>query len=197
MSNFLAIDTSSKHLTVYARRGDSEVLRHLDDCAMRHSEVLMDEIDRALSEAELTPAGCDYFAVVTGPGSFTGIRIGIATAKGFALATGKPLHGVTAFELIAYNVDESSFCAVIDAGRGFYYACDFISGQRGEPRYTDSEGLGSLPLYGFEELSLDGYKRVDIAKGLKIAADNLAGKPAGKVGALYIRKSQAEENLKL
>lgn len=196
MSNFLAIDTSSKHLTVYARKGDRQVMRHKGDCAMRHSEVLMDEIDLALDEAGLTPAECDYFVVVTGPGSFTGIRIGIATAKGFSLATGRPLHGVTAFDLIAYNVQDSNFCAVVDAGRGRYYACDYAGGEAGVPRYTDSDGLGA-PRYGFEDLPLESYTKVDIAAGLKGIADGISGGPCGKVEALYVRKSQAEENLKL
>lgn len=194
MSNFLAIDTSSKHLTVYVRKGEKTALRHLADCAMRHSEVLMDEIDTALSEISLKPSECDYFVVVNGPGSFTGIRIGISTAKGFALATGKPLYGVTAFDLIAYNV-EGGFCAVIDAGRGYFYACDFKDGECSAPRYTDIKGLTS-PLYGFEDLPLEGYTKVDVSKGLQIAAERCEKRQASAVEALYIRKSQAEENLK-
>ena len=100
MSNFLAIDTSSRYLTVLAQKGDRQVLRHLSECAMKHSQILMDEIDAALSEAELKPEECDFFAAVTGPGSFTGIRIGIATVKGFAF--GVPIkftHCQTSFSL--------------------------------------------------------------------------------------------------
>ena len=50
MSNFLAIDTSSRYLTVLAQKGDKRVLRHGTDCAMRHSVILMDEVQKALEE---------------------------------------------------------------------------------------------------------------------------------------------------
>ena len=92
MSNYLALDTSSRYLTVLAVKGEKKVLRHSADCAMQHSVRLMGEVEAALEEAGLTPAECDFFAAVTGPGSFTGIRIGIATAKGFSKGAEKPLE---------------------------------------------------------------------------------------------------------
>ncbi len=196
MNKFLAIDTSSRHLTVYLRDGERRFLHNLADCAMRHSEVLMDEIDRTFGEAGLTPRDLDGFIVVTGPGSFTGIRIGIATAKGFSVATNKPLFGVTAFDAVAYNVEKADFCVVIDAGRGQYYVCEYSGGVAGEPRYTDGGGLSELPRYGFEELPVAGYHRLDIAECFAHAADGLEFGPQQRVQALYVRKSQAEENLK-
>lgn len=60
MSNFIAIDTSSRYLTVVAQKGKGFVLRHLPECAMQHSVILMDEIDKALDELSLTPAECDF-----------------------------------------------------------------------------------------------------------------------------------------
>lgn len=196
MSNILAIDSSSRHLTVYAKKGERETLKFIPDCAMRHSEVLMDVIDGALNEIELTPAECDDFLVVTGPGSFTGIRIGISAAKGFASATGKRLLGVTAFELIAYNASKSNFCAVIDAGRGKFYIAECKDGVFCEPKYFGAESFSGQPVFGYEELEIENYTRVDIALSLKKAAldlDNLKG----AAEALYVRKSQAEENLKI
>ncbi|MGN0822516.1 MAG: tRNA (adenosine(37)-N6)-threonylcarbamoyltransferase complex dimerization subunit type 1 TsaB, partial [Candidatus Gallimonas sp.] len=88
--NFLAIDTSGKHLTVLAQKGEKTVSLFERDCALRHSVLVMDKIDEALSRADLRPAECDFFAAVVGPGSFTGIRIGISTVKGLCLACGKP-----------------------------------------------------------------------------------------------------------
>ena len=139
MSNFLAIDTSSRYLTVLAQKGKKQVLRHMSECAMKHSQILMDEIDAALSEAELKPEECDFFAAVTGPGSFTGIRIGIATVKGFALATDKPLLAVTAFDLIAYNVADENFCVVIDAGRNSYYVGTYLGGAKSYDYLTEEQ----------------------------------------------------------
>ena len=90
MKNFLAIDTSSKYMTVLAAKDGKTFVSYVPDCAMRHSMLLMGEIDKVLSEAELSLNDCDFFSAVVGAGSFTGIRIGISTIKGFCLAAGKP-----------------------------------------------------------------------------------------------------------
>ena len=66
-----------------------------------HSERLLPAIERLLHDAGVTLRDMDAIAVVTGPGSFTGIRIGVATAKGFAYALQKRLIGVTALEAFA------------------------------------------------------------------------------------------------
>ena len=194
MSNFLAIDTSSRYLTVLAQKGDKQVLRHMSECAMKHSQILMDEIDAALTEAKLKPAECDFFAAVTGPGSFTGIRIGIATVKGFALATGKPLLGVTAFDLIAYNVADENFCVVIDAGRNHYYVCSYQGGAKSYC-YLSEEEVKNLKnkLYGFEELPFENYFKLDIKNCLHPAICLNERNLSKNIEALYVRKSQAEE----
>lgn len=196
MSNFLAIDTSSKYLTVLAQKGKNKALRHLPECAMQHSVILMGEIERALDELRLTPAGCDFFAAVTGPGSFTGIRIGIAAVKGFALAAGKPVRGVTAFDLIAYNVNSKKFLAVIDAAHSHYYACGYADGKITlPPAYLSAAEVSALklPLCGIEDLPLGNYTRLDAASCLEKAV--LSCPDADGLHALYVRKSQAEEAL--
>ena len=197
MTNFLAIDTSSRYLTVVAQKGERSVTRHLPESAMQHSVVLMGEIEKALAAVNLTPEKCDFFAAVTGPGSFTGIRIGLATAKGFALATGKRLKGVTAFDLIAYNVSVPEFYAVIDAGRSHYYVCGYSRGKITlEPCYRSEEQLSALggSLFGFENLNLKNYTALDIKDCLRPVALN--AQASDEVHALYVRKSQAEENLR-
>lgn len=199
MSNFLAIDTSSRHLTVLAVKGERQVLRHLTDCALRHSVVLMDEVDKALKEADLTPEECDFFSAVTGPGSFTGIRIGISTAKGFAVATGKPLVSVTAFELLAYNIEDDNFYTVIDAAHSHYYVCGFNRDKSAisEPCYLSEDEVQSKGnLYGFEDLKLEGYKKLDIRNCLYNAVVAKSAFKSDKMVALYVRKSQAEEGRK-
>lgn len=198
MSNFLAVDTSSRYLTVVAQKGEKTVLRHLPECAMQHSVILMDEIDKALNEISLTPAECDFFAAVVGPGSFTGIRIGIATVKGLALATGKRFLAITSFDLIAYNVADENFYAVIDAGRGSYYACGYADGGKTvilQPCYLSGESVSALkfPLYGFEDLPLSHYKKVDIKNCLHPAVCANSARLTDDIHALYVRKSQAEE----
>ncbi|MDE7330346.1 MAG: tRNA (adenosine(37)-N6)-threonylcarbamoyltransferase complex dimerization subunit type 1 TsaB [Clostridia bacterium] len=194
MSNFLAIDTSSRYLTVLAQKGGKTVLRHLPECAMRHSVILMDEIDGALTEAGLTVSECGYFAAVTGPGSFTGIRIGVSAIKGFALAADKPVKAVTAFDLIAYNVNSGKFHVVIDAAHAHYYVCGYENGKIIlNPCYLSGEEVKSLGnLYGFEELPFENYTRLDVKDCLLNACTRA---PLSKeLHALYVRKSQAEEN---
>lgn len=195
MNNFLAIDTSSRYLTVLAVKGEKIALRYLPDCAMKHSVILMDEIDGAMKEVLLRPDECDFFAAVTGPGSFTGIRIGIATAKGFALGANKPLLPITSFELLAYNVTDEKFYTVIDAMHDHYYVCGYDGGKREilAPCYLGRDGTEALdaPLYGFEDLKLSNYTRIspDILKAVK----SNTGKLTHDMHALYVRKSQAEE----
>lgn len=197
MIRFLAVDTSSRYLTVLAVNGEKRVLTHLPDCAMRHSVVLMGEVDKALRAAGLAPAECDFFAAVTGPGSFTGIRIGISAVKGFAVGTGKKMLALTSFDVIAYNVADENFYTVIDAAHGFYYVCGYGPGKRItlQPSYLSLGQVLELcmPLYGFEELPLAGYTKIDIGGGLLHAVTANADKLSDDIPALYVRRSQAEE----
>lgn len=200
MSNFLAIDTSSRYLTVLAQKGEEIALRHLPECAMQHSVLLMDEIDRALNELKLQPADCDFFAAVTGPGSFTGIRIGIATAKGFALGAGKKLLSLTAFDLIAYNVNSENFYVVIDAAHAHYYVCGYGKERKITlaPCYMDGAAVKALPapLYGFEELPFENYTKLSVKDCLHPAICLNESNLSDNMQALYVRKSQAEEGRK-
>src|SRR5713226_7373279 len=97
----LAIDTSSTLTSLYIAR-ENEVLGSLavrmND---RRSERLWSQIDFLLMEIGLRIDDIDLFSVCTGPGGFTGIRVGMAAAKGFAMAARRPLIGVTSLEAIA------------------------------------------------------------------------------------------------
>ena len=197
MSNFLAVDTSSRYLSVLAVKGEKRTLRHIPECAMKHSVILMDEVDKAFKEVGLTPKECDFFGAVTGPGSFTGIRIGVSTVKGFALAADKPMLSITSFDLIAYNVNSEKFYVVIDAAHNHYYVCGYGAGRSVtlDPCYMDGEKVLSLdaPLFGFEELPFKNYTRLDAGSCLYPAVCLNEGKLSREMSALYVRKSQAEE----
>ena len=160
----------------------------------------MDEVESAMDEAELSPSDCDFFCAVTGPGSFTGIRIGISAAKGFALAAGRPLMPLTSFELVAYNVNAPDFFAVADAAHAHYYACRVTGGAFGEPVYISREELIStgLALYGFQPLDLPRYTQLNAGDCLypAVCKKLSSGSPFGEMHALYVRKSQAEEGRK-
>lgn len=197
---YLAIDTSSKYVTVLANGTKTAALFDAD-CALQHSVLLMDKVEKAFGEAELTPQECDFFACVVGPGSFTGIRIGIATTKGFCLATGKKALPVTSFEVIAYHAESENVLAVIDAAHGFYYACGFDRAREitYAPAYVSEAEVKRLSerytVWGFEALPFP-YRKADMADGLKRAVERKCKTGQGPLEALYLRRSQAEENLK-
>lgn len=197
MSNFLAVDTSSRYLTVAAVKGERQVVKYVADCAMQHSVALMDEIEKALSEAGLTPADCDYFVAVTGPGSFTGIRIGLSCVKGYAVALGKPAAGVTTFDMLSYNVNSGcDYLVAVDAMHGNFYVCGYTAAGACNlsPRCLSTQEIVALnrPVYGTEELSLPNYTRLDPSKCLAAAAVK-AALNGGALSALYVKKPQAEE----
>lgn len=92
-----------------------------------HSERLMTEIDHALKQAGNKISDFDAFAVGIGPGSFTGLRIGLSTVKGFSFATGKPVVAVPTLEAFAWNFPYSIYpvCPMLDARKGEVYATVF------------------------------------------------------------------------
>jgi tRNA threonylcarbamoyladenosine biosynthesis protein TsaB len=110
--NFLAVDTSASYLTVIVNRGEDRFVSYLEKAGMKHSTLLLPEIDRTLKEANLTLDKLDYFAVVIGAGSFTGIRIGVSTIKALAKSTKKPAVAVTSFDTMAYNMIEEKVLAL-------------------------------------------------------------------------------------
>lgn len=187
------MDTSSASLEVLAVNEKKVSKRRVEDASFRHSVMLMDEVDRALEETALKPEDCDFFCAVVGPGSFTGIRIGISAAKGFSMATGKKLLGVSAFDLLAADVSSDDFAVVIDAGRDAYYVQRITDGVKGAPSYMKREEVEEMkvPLFGSEDLALPSYVRKD--RNLLGAVEKSLGNLSDNISALYIRKSQAEE----
>ena len=122
----LAIDTSASHCAVCVL-DDAAGTTHRDvrDIGTGHAEVLMGQIAGVLEQAHLTWSDLDRIAVCVGPGSFTGVRVGVSAARGFALALGIPAVGVTTLEAIAADAvplaGGRSIFAAIDARRGQLY----------------------------------------------------------------------------
>ncbi|MEW6214900.1 MAG: tRNA (adenosine(37)-N6)-threonylcarbamoyltransferase complex dimerization subunit type 1 TsaB [Nitrospirota bacterium] len=92
-----------------------------------HSERLMIEVDHILKQAGLRVSDVDVFAVAIGPGSFTGLRIGLSTAKGFSYATGKPIVSVPTLEALAWNFPYCRYpvCTMLDARKKEVYSALF------------------------------------------------------------------------
>lgn len=104
-----------------------------------HSETLLPMIESLLSFFSMSADDVDLFAVSTGPGSFTGVRIGTATVKGLAFAKGKPCVGVSTLEAIAYNLrfHKGIVCPVMNARRSQVYTAIFRSDGEKLERLTD------------------------------------------------------------
>ncbi len=101
---------------------------------------LMGAVEQLLGSAGLVPSDLDGFGVTVGPGSFTGLRVGLATAKGLAMATGKRLAGVSTLETLALQAPHVNLpvCAVLDARKKEVYAGCF-QWQQGELRQLGEE----------------------------------------------------------
>lgn len=195
--NFLAVDTSGGYLTVLARKDGRVHTLFERDCAAQHSVRLMPVVEEALAALALPPAECNFFCAVTGPGSFTGIRIGISAVKGFCAALAKPSLGVTSFAALAYNAEEKALAA-IPAGRGFYYVCGFAEDKSiaYPPAYVGEETLAALSrgytVYSFRPLPVP-HRLADPAAGLLRAIGRAKESDFAPLAAFYLKKSQAEE----
>jgi tRNA threonylcarbamoyladenosine biosynthesis protein TsaB len=130
----LAFDTSHRKGGVAVARGTELVCEVLFDAADTHSATLMPSIDVAMRTASTKIEEIDLFAVTIGPGSFTGLRIGLATAKAFAAIRRRPLVPVTSLEVLAsaFPFAVENVLPLIDAHRGEVYGA-LYSTKAGSP----------------------------------------------------------------
>ena len=118
----LSIDTSSKICTVCIYEDNNVLIELNNDDERTHSQKLMPMIQKAFESVNLTLNDINLIACAKGPGSFTGIRIGIATAKAFSDVKKIPVVGVTSLEGLAYNLGSSGLiCSLIDAKNNNVY----------------------------------------------------------------------------
>ncbi len=109
----LAVDSSAKTASVAVTDGKTLISECFVNAGLTHSRTLMPMVDNALSQADMKIDDIDAFCVNAGPGSFTGIRIGVAAVKGLALCKDKPCAGISTLESAAYNfVDENCIVSV-------------------------------------------------------------------------------------
>ena len=134
----LAFDTSSRTAAVAVLRDDTIFYESIINTGLNHSEVLMPEIDYACRRVGIKISDVNLFACTLGPGSFTGLRIGVSTLKGLMLATGTPAAGVSSLAAVVLNIGTTSklICSMIDAGRGQVYVAYF--------RYNDKNILQQI-----------------------------------------------------
>ena len=126
----LGIDTSTPIGSIALIDGDNLVAEHTLNIVQAHSSRLMPAIDSVLKWGDITVDDLDGCAVGIGPGSFTGIRIGVATIKSLCYALDKPIVGVSTLEAIAYNLrwTDGVICPLLDARRSEIYGTVFRGG---------------------------------------------------------------------
>lgn len=130
--NILAVDTSGNVCSAAVLHDERIVSEIYVDHTKTHSEMLGPMVDSCLSLAGLDIRQIDLLSCVTGPGSFTGLRIGTGLIKAFAHASGKPTVGVNTLDALAMNVfgTDEIVCPVIDARRGDVYTATYHGGKR-------------------------------------------------------------------
>jgi len=123
----LAVETSTRAGGVALLEGERLRGEYVLDVSATHSERLMPAIDRLLGDAGWAAPDLQALAVAVGPGSFTGLRIGLSAVKGLALALGIPVAAVPTLDAMAAALPFASLpvCPVLDARKGEVYACRY------------------------------------------------------------------------
>ena len=141
----LGIDTSGKNGSIALVRFDPRPcdFAALEICPLpgnSYSEELVPKLTQLLARHQTPKSAIDAFAVSTGPGSFTGLRVGLSTVKALADALDKPIAAITALEAVAWKADaQGRICVALDAGRHQLYAAEFLA--EGRLRTPLSESL--------------------------------------------------------
>ncbi len=218
----LAFESSAGPASVcLAENGKIKIAMSRDD-GLTHSQTLLDMAGTILTQAGLTPADMDCFAVSAGPGSFTGLRIGIATVKGLAWGAEKPCIGVSTLLAMAHCHREwrGLICPAMDARRAQVYTAIFRSDGHGnieritpdsaiaaadaaelvskaEPVLVCGDGaelfFAALAAAGHADAYLAPANTVrQSAMGVALAAEGMEPVTAAELSPEYLRKSQAE-----
>lgn len=175
----LVINTSGKDLEFVL--GD----KYKSVVVEKQSVALPVECEKFIAECGATWRDISAIGVVVGPGSFTGIRLGIAYAKGLAMGLNIPVVGISAFDL--YLAAAPDAFVAIDSGRGdFFVAADGL-----EPQTMEIEEIETKQM---DWVRTVGHKPFDLNLGTQIVAEKIAHNDLAPVVPMYLRPSYAEQN---
>ena len=198
----LSIDTSLPVLSVALTRGEQTAGTIALEGKFSRNEKLLPSVDWLLQESGTARTEIDLFAVTRGPGSFTGVRVGLATVQGLALSLRRPVCAISTHSAVAEAAPgDEAVLIVSDAGRGEFYATVY----RGldellEPRLMSKEDISRTATEFPRRLSVEEFvSRGNVAllaarRARRIvAADLLAG--YGDLAPIYVRLAEAEARL--
>lgn len=139
----LAIDTSTAVAAVALMDDEKLLGEYSINNKKTHSQKLMVMIDEIMKNLDIRPSDIDVFAASIGPGSFTGLRIGVTTAKAMAYATNKPVVGVPTLDSLAYNIVTSNFiiCPILDARNSQVFTALYEISDKKLDRLTEYMGI--------------------------------------------------------
>jgi tRNA threonylcarbamoyladenosine biosynthesis protein TsaB len=163
--NLLAIETSGPVLSVAIKKSGAKLRHATVQGYMKHAENLLPVIDRLLKKEGLKIGDIDAFLISRGPGSFTGLRIGFATLKGFLATRPKPCYGALSLDVLAAGVKDpkpSNLNVCVDARRGKLYFRSY--------RYFNKRWAPVAPAC---VIPIDGMASV-LSKDSRIVGDGLA-----------------------
>jgi tRNA threonylcarbamoyl adenosine modification protein YeaZ len=193
-----ALDTSLPHFSVALSTDEQPLGCVVLRGAESRNEKLLPALDFLLTESGIDRGDIDLFAVTRGPGSFTGVRVGLATAHGLALGLGRRVVTVPTFRAIASAWPEETVTVTLAAGRGEIYAATF------GPAATETEhllvplgsegGCGNRCVDAAEFAANRSVATLVAAIALRIAASGTVDQNSDPA-PLYVRLSAAEEKL--
>jgi tRNA threonylcarbamoyladenosine biosynthesis protein TsaB len=191
----LGVDTSLPLLSVALLKDGAVIGAVMLEGKGSRNEKLLPAIDWLLAESGIERHTIDLFAVTRGPGSFTGVRIGLATVQGLALALDKPVVAMSTHEAIAQSVAGGGAPLSIadDAGRGEFYVSRFAHGKEIEaPHLAGEVEPGALRVADF-------VQRENVAAACALRAVAIAASGAldhyADITPIYVRLAEADVKL--
>ena len=219
----LALESSAKPASAAVCSDGNLLAQYFQNSGLTHSRTLLAMTESMLKNLDIPASDLGAIAVARGPGSFTGVRIGVSAAKGLAWGLGIPVCGVSTLEAMAYQASETCalVCPVMDARRGQVYNALF-EWRDGRPvricedravsleelaadlkdRASSCLLLGDGAMISYEHLSsaripcsiAPGIIRFQTAYGVALAVKEAELIPAIELEPSYLRPSQAERN---
>lgn len=189
----LCLDSTAKVATAAILSDGAVLAEYTVNGARSHSELMLPMIRSLLTSTGLTPDDIDLFACTVGPGSFTGVRIGVSIIKGIAFGRGKPCAAVSTLEALAENTAGLSglICPVMDARRGQVYNALFLRRDGILYRLTPDRAIGLSELAAELTGEHAGMPVLLVGDGVTVARDALAamGVPLGEVPSLLLAQN--------
>jgi tRNA threonylcarbamoyladenosine biosynthesis protein TsaB len=142
----LAIDTSTKTASVALLRHGEVIAEVFTSFGTHHSATLLPVVENICNMSRIKVEEMDLYVCTIGPGSFTGIRIGMATVKGFALAMGKPVAGVSTLDALALNLagSRATLCPMLDARKNQIYTALYRMQENTLPQKISEETVTEI-----------------------------------------------------